>query len=72
MEIRIGIQNVSRELVVESELSAQDVAKLVADATAGKTLELTDTKGRTVVVPGSALGYVEFGEENKRRVGFEA
>jgi hypothetical protein len=72
MEIRIGVQNVSRELIVEVDLTAEAVAKLVADAVSGATLDLTDTKGRRVVVPSGAIGYVEMGEEAKRRVGFEA
>lgn len=72
MEIRIGVQNVSRELTVETDLTADAVAKLVADALAGATLDLTDVKGRRVVVPSAAIGYVELGEEAKRRVGFEA
>lgn len=72
MEIRIGVQNVNRELVVESDLTASAVAKLVAEATSGATLELTDVKGRLVVVPSSSIAYVEIGEETKRRVGFEA
>ncbi len=72
MEIRIGVQNVSRELTVETDLTADAVAKRVADALAGATLDLTDVKGRRVVVPSAAIGYVELGEETKRRVGFEA
>ncbi len=72
MEIRIGVQNVSRELVVETDLSADAIAQLVADAVAGSTLDITDSKGRRVVVPSGSIGYVEIGEENKRFVGFTA
>ena len=72
MEIRIGVQNVSRELVCEVDLTADAVAKLVSQAVAGGTLDLTDTKGRRVVVPAASIGYVDMGEETKRRVGFEA
>ena len=72
MEIRIGVQNVSREIVVEVDRTADAVAKLVSEAIAGGTLDLTDTKGRRIVVPAGAIGYVDMGEESKRRVGFEA
>lgn len=72
MEIRIGVQNVSRELIVEVDLTADAVASKVAEALGGATLDLLDTKGRRVVVPSGAIGYVEIGEESKRRVGFEA
>ncbi|MFV0633451.1 DUF3107 domain-containing protein [Demequina sp.] len=72
MEVRIGIQNVAREIQLETHSTADEVAAAVADAVAGATLELTDIKGRRVVVPAGALGYVEIGEESKRRVGFGA
>ena len=70
MEIRIGVQNVSREVVVETDLTAADIHKKLSDAMNGAALELTDTKGRRVFVPGTAIGYVEIGEEERRRVGF--
>ena len=72
MEVKIGVQNVNREIVLESAQSAQDVAALVAKAVAGETLELTDDKGRVIVVPAAALAYVEIGAEETRRVGFGA
>lgn len=72
MEIRIGVQNVSREVVIETDLTSADIDKKVADAMAGSALDLTDVKGRRVVVPAGAIGYVEIGEEERRRVGFGA
>ncbi|MFW7413700.1 DUF3107 domain-containing protein [Demequina sp. SO4-18] len=72
MEVRIGVQNVSREIVIETDMTADAVAEAVAGAMAGATLDLTDEKGRRVVVPSGAVGYVETGEETKRRVGFGA
>ena len=71
MEIRIGVQHIAREIVLESDLSAAAVAKAVgASWTVGSVLELTDNKGRKVIVPSAAIGYVEIGSEEKRRVGF--
>lgn len=71
MEVKIGVQNVAREIVLESNQSAQDVSKAVAAALQGDTaLELTDDKGRVVMVPSAALAYVEIGAEESRRVGF--
>lgn len=70
MEVRIGVQNVSREISLDTDMSADAVAKAVAEAVAGGTLDLTDSKGRRVVVPSNALGYVDIGEEAKHRVGF--
>jgi len=73
VEVKIGIQNVGREIVLESSLDADAVAKIVAEAvTKGSELRLTDDKGRQVIVPGNVLGYVEIGAEETRRVGFGA
>lgn len=71
MEIRLGIQHSPRELVVETEDSAESVTASIADAVGKKsTLQLTDTKGRIVVVPGESIAYAELSTEEPRRVGF--
>lgn len=71
MEVKIGVQNVAREITFESSQSAEEVAALVEQAVAsGALLRLSDEKGRTVIVPGGILGYVEVGVETERRVGF--
>jgi hypothetical protein len=73
VEVKIGIQNVGREIVLESALDAEAVAKIVSDAISkGGDLRLSDEKGRQVIVPGNVLGYVEIGAEEVRRVGFGA
>ena len=71
MEIRIGVQDVAREVVVESELTGVEVRQLVEDAIAGPTtLSLTDEHGHTVLIPGAKIGYVDIGAEARGRVGF--
>ncbi len=71
MEITIGVQNVARELVVETDQPSEKVAKDVLKAIeVGAPLDITDTKGRRVIVPASTLGYVELGGEEARKVGF--
>lgn len=73
MEVKIGIQNVGREIVLESAQDADAVAKVVADAIAkGSELRLNDEKGRQIIIPANVLGYVEIGAEEVRRVGFGA
>lgn len=74
MEVKIGIQQAQRELVVEVDVSADAVEKLVADAlgSEGGVLALTDTKGRRVVVPGTKLAYVEIGTGVAGTVGFRS
>ena len=73
MEVKIGIQNIGREIVLESSQEAEAVAKLVGEAiTKGTELRLTDEKGRLIIIPANVLGYVEIGAEEVRRVGFGA
>ena len=71
MEVRIGVQNVARELAFESSQSVDEVTSVVDEALKkGGTLALTDEKGRRYVVPVAALGYVHIGETEKSRGGF--
>ncbi len=73
MEVTIGVQNVARELSVETDASAEEVSAAVETAmTDGGLLRLVDTKGRTVLVPGRAVGWIQVGESEKGKVGFGA
>ncbi|MXG89646.1 DUF3107 family protein [Nocardioides flavescens] len=74
MEVKIGVQQVQRELTVDVNESAEDVQKLVADAVGSSdgVLTLTDSKGRTVVVPTAKLAYVEIGGGTPGTVGFRS
>jgi hypothetical protein len=72
VEVKIGIQFASRELVVESGQTSAQVEKAVSDALKAEkgVLTLVDDKGRKVVVPAEKLAYVEIAEAETRRVGF--
>ncbi len=71
MEIRIGVQQSPREVVLESTETAAAINKAVADAIANDSLlTLTDDKGRTIVVPGNKIVFVEIGVQAAGRVGF--
>ncbi len=72
MEVRIGVQHATRELVVDSTETSEAVVEAVSAALTGKTpvLTLTDERGRQVVIPADKLAYVEIGEPEARRVGF--
>jgi Protein of unknown function (DUF3107) len=72
VEVKIGVQNASRELVIDTELSGDDVEKAVADAREQGLLSLTDTKGRRVVVPMDKLAFVEIGSPTVGQVGFRS
>lgn len=74
MEVKIGVQFASRELVIESAQSPDEVAETVGQALADGNglLTLEDEKGRRVLVPVDKLAYVEIAESETRRVGFAA
>lgn len=73
MEVKIGVIQVARELVFESNQKPEEIQKLVREAiSSGEALSLVDDKGRTVVVPIDKLAYLEIGEQSERRVGFGA
>ena len=74
MEVKIGVQFATRELTLESEQTADEVAAAVAEALRADlgVLTLVDEHGRRVLVPADKLAYVEIGETEQRRVGFGA
>lgn len=73
MEIKFGITEIAREIVIDTEANTDDVVEQVRAAVAGDTLvDLTDEKGRRVLIPGRKIGYVDFGATATRPVGFGA
>jgi len=73
VEVKIGIAESQRELVVSSDQSAENVAKLVDAALAGGPdglLRLADEKGRRYIVRAAQIAYVEIAPEDTPRVGF--
>jgi len=71
VEVKIGVQNVAREVVVESKQSPEEVEALVTAAlTQGGLLNLVDDSGRRVIVPVATIGYVDVGAAMKGSVGF--
>lgn len=73
MEIKIGVQHAARELVLETDESAETVEQKVGQAVSGDgLLSLRDTKGRLVLVPGARLAYLEIGGGVAGQVGFRS
>lgn len=72
MEIRIGVRDVAREVTLESASTPEQVRATIAEAlsSGAQLVELEDDKGGMVLVPTTALGYVEIGSPEKGRVGF--
>lgn len=73
MEVKIGIQSVVRELILETNDEPEDIERaLSAAVTEGTLLVLYDDKGGKVMVPADKIAYVEVGTGPGRRVGFGA
>lgn len=72
MQVRIGVQFVPKELVIETSLTADEVEQALRDALAdeGGVFVLKDQRGGRVAIPGDRVGYLEIAEEENRTVGF--
>ena len=71
MDIELGIQNVARPVNFSTDESADNVSQAISQAVADNTtIDLTDDKGRRIIVPAKALGYAIIGSETKHAVGF--
>ena len=74
MEVKIGVQNANRELVIDSAESAEDMEKAISKALGSDdgVLTLQDSKGRKVMVPVAKLAYVEIGTSTSGHVGYRS
>ena len=71
MEVKIGIQSVPRELVVETKSSSEEEERLLAAAVADSgVFTLSDDKGGKILVPVDKIAYLEIGGSEPRRIGF--
>jgi hypothetical protein len=71
VEVKIGIQNAPRELVLETDSEPEDVeAALKAALADGGILTLASATGGKVLLPADKIAYLEFAKIGQRRVGF--
>ena len=73
MEVKIGIQSVPRELVVETDMSAGEIERALSaalDKGDHAVCALPVARGGKVLIPADKIAYVEFGGTEVRRVGF--
>jgi Protein of unknown function (DUF3107) len=72
VEVKIGVKGSPRELVVETELSAEQITAALTTALVGDdgVFALADARGRQILVPAEKVAYVEIGESETRKVGF--
>lgn len=72
MDIRIGLTQVARELSFETDESRKDIEKRLTEALKNETgvVSFESTKGNAYLIPVRNIGYIEYGEEEERRIGF--
>ncbi len=72
MEIKIGVTDSGRELVVSSQSQPDEIEALITETLKNPagTLVLVDDKGRRLMVPSAKIAYVDIGPADSRRVGF--
>jgi hypothetical protein len=75
VEVKIGISDSPRELIVNSEQTPDEVTELVSAAIGGDAsgvLALVDDKGRKFLIQAAKVAYVEIGQADIRKVGFSS
>lgn len=72
VEVKIGITDSPRELVLASDQTPAEVEDLVSAALGEGPglLRLSDERGRRFLIHTSKIAYVEIGVADARRVGF--
>jgi len=71
VEVKIGVQHAPRELILDTNDTADEVEHALTTAIEqGGVFVLNDDKGGKVLVPADKIAYVEFGGNEVRRVGF--
>jgi hypothetical protein len=71
VEVKIGIQSITRELVLETPSSPDEVERsLLAALSNGGMFTVRDEKGGKILIPADKIGYVEMNGTEQRRIGF--
>lgn len=73
MEVKIGITDIAREVVIETTASADEVTNQLREALKNDDLfELADGRDRRLLIPAHRIGYLDLGSGATRTVGFGA
>ncbi len=71
MEVKFGITDIAREVAIETSSTPEEIAAEIHRAVVESSLvDLTDDKGRRILIPASKIGYVDLGAPTTRTVGF--
>ena len=71
MEVKIGIQSITRELVLDTPSSPDEIERSLLTALSnGGMFTVRDEKGGKILIPADKVGYVELNGTEQRRIGF--
>jgi hypothetical protein len=72
VQVRIGIQSVAKELIIDTALSADEIERSLTEALQSENgmFVLLDERGGRVLIPAAHVGYLEISEDESRQVGF--
>jgi hypothetical protein len=72
VQVRIGIQSVAKELIIDTALAAEEIQRSLSEALQSENgvFVLIDERGGRVLIPAAHVGYLEITEDEARQVGF--
>jgi hypothetical protein len=71
VEVKIGIQSIQRELVLDTPSSPDEVERSLTTALSnGGMFVVRDENGGKILIPAEKIGYVELNSTDQRRIGF--
>jgi hypothetical protein len=71
VEVKIGVQSITRELVVETPSSPDEIERSLTTALKnGGMFVIRDDKGGKILIPAEKIGYVELNGSEQRKIGF--
>ena len=74
MEVKIGIQSIPRELVVDTDTPMEEIERALAAALSGpaeqSVFAIDMVKGGRLLIPADKIAFIEFTPDQARRVGF--
>jgi len=71
VEVKIGVQSIPRELVVDTPSSPDEVERSLTTAlSSGGMFVIRDDKGGKILVPAEKIGYLEMNGVEQRAIGF--
>jgi hypothetical protein len=74
VEVKIGIQSIPRELVVDTDTPAEEIERALAEALGGaggqSVFAIDMLKGGRLLIPADKIAFIEFNPDQARRVGF--